>query len=69
MNWRRDRPVGLAPAGWHVTVASADLGEVLWHGMPSSQAEAEALAAEARRLRPDARIMIRPPAGPLYDWE
>jgi len=66
---RRRYPSALSPAGWHVTVASADLGEVLWHGAPSSQAEAEALAAEARRLRPDARIMIRPPAGPLYDWE
>jgi len=49
------------PACWHVTVLSADGLTLLWHGNPASRAEAEALAAEARRRRPDARILLRSP--------
>jgi len=63
MSRRRDYPAGEGPARWHVTVASADGLTMLWHGDPATQAEAEALAVAARRLRPEARIFVRSPLG------
>lgn len=65
----RSRHPGLGPARWHVTVASADAAELLWHGDPATRSEAEALAIEARRLRPEAVILIKPPAGHVYRYE
>jgi hypothetical protein len=43
--------------GWHLTVMSH--GVVLFTVSNRSRQEVEALAAEARRLRPDVKISIR----------
>ena len=47
--------------GWHLTIISQ--GVVLFTASTRSRREIEALAAEARRLRPDVKIFIRPPDG------
>ena len=47
--------------GWHLTIISQ--GVVLFTASTRSRQEIEALAAEARRLRPDVKIFIRPPDG------
>jgi hypothetical protein len=68
------RPIRCAdpggPARWHVTVIEDDGEgpELLFQAGVATQGEAEALAAEARRLRADVTILIRPPAGSLYRW-
>ena len=46
---------------WQLTVMSH--GVVLFTASTRSRREIEALAAEARRLRPDVKIFIRPPDG------
>jgi len=46
---------------WQLTVMSH--GVVLFTASTRSRQEVEALAAEARRLRPDVKIFIRPPDG------
>ena len=50
--------------GWHITVLSQ--GVVLFTASTRSRQEIEDLAAEARRLRPDVEIFIRPPDGAAY---
>ena len=50
--------------GWHLTIISR--GVVLYTASTRSRHEVEALAAEARRLRPDVKIFIRPPDGAAY---
>jgi len=50
--------------GWHLTVLSQ--GVVLFTASTRSRQEIEDLAAEARRLRPDVEILIRPPDGVAY---
>jgi hypothetical protein len=50
--------------GWHLTIISR--GVVLFTASTRSRHEVEALAAEARRLRPDVKIFIRPPDGAAY---
>jgi len=50
--------------GWHLTVLSQ--GVVLFTASTRSRQEIEDLAAEARRLRPDVEIFIRPPDGAAY---
>ena len=50
--------------GWHLTITSR--GVVLFTASTRSRQEIEALAAEARRLRPDVKIFIRPPDGAAY---
>lgn len=55
--------------GWHLTVMSH--GVVLFTATTRSRREIEDLAAEARRLRPDVKIVIRPPVGapqPIATW-
>ena len=47
--------------GWHLTIISQ--GVVLFTASTRSRREIEALAAEARRLRPDVKIFIRPSDG------
>ena len=47
--------------GWHLTVMSRRV--VLFTADTSSRREIEALAIEARRLRPDVKIFIRTPDG------
>lgn len=47
--------------GWRLTIMSQ--GVVLFTASTRSRQEIQALAAEARRLRPDVKIFIRPPAG------
>ena len=47
--------------GWQLTVMSR--GVVLFTASTRSRQEIEALAAEARRLRPDVEIFIHPPDG------
>jgi hypothetical protein len=46
---------------WHLTIISK--GVVLFTASTRSRREIEDLAAEARRLRPDVEIFIRPPDG------
>ena len=46
--------------GWRLTIKSQ--GVVLFTASTRSRQEIEDLAAEARRLRPDVKISIRPPA-------
>ena len=46
---------------WHLTIISQ--GVVLFTARTRSRQEIEALATEARRLRPDVKIFIRPPDG------
>jgi hypothetical protein len=53
--------------GWHLTVMSR--GVVLFTADTRSRREIEDLAAEVRRLRPDAEIIIRPPVGAAYRYE
>jgi hypothetical protein len=53
--------------GWHLTIISQ--GVVLFTVSARSRQEIEALAAEARRLRPDVKISIRPPVGSAYRYE
>ena len=50
--------------GWHLPVMSH--GVVLFTASTRSRREIEDLAAEARRLRPDVEIIIRPPSGAAY---
>ena len=50
--------------GWRLTIISQ--GVVLFTASTRSRQEVEALAAEARRLRPDVKIIIRPPDGAAY---
>ena len=50
--------------GWHLTIKSQ--GVALFTASTRSRQEIEALAAEARRLRPDVKIFIRPPDGAAY---
>jgi len=47
--------------GWHLTIISQ--GVVLFTATTRSRQEIKALAAEARRLRPDVKIFIRPSDG------
>jgi len=47
--------------GWHLTIISQ--GVVLFTASTRSRQEIKALAAEARRLRPDVKIFIRPTDG------
>jgi len=47
--------------GWQLTIISR--GVVLFTASTRSRQEIEALAAEARRLRPDVKILIRSPDG------
>ena len=44
-------------------------GVVLFTASTRSRREIEALAAEARRLRPDVKIFIRPPDGAAYRYD
>jgi hypothetical protein len=44
-------------------------GVVLFTASTRSRREIEDLAAEARRLRPDVEIVIRPPAEPAYRYK
>ena len=53
--------------GWHLTIISR--GSVLFTASTRSRQEVEDLAAEARRLRPDVEILIRPPVGSAYRYE
>ena len=50
--------------GWYLTIMSR--GVVLFTASTHSRQEIEDLAAEARRLRPDVEIVIRPPVGVAY---
>ena len=50
--------------GWHLTIMSH--GVVLFTASTRSRQEIEDIAAEARRLRPDAEIFIRPAVGAAY---
>ena len=50
--------------GWRLTIISQ--GVVLFRASTRSRQEAEDLAAEAWRLRPDVKIFIRPPDGAAY---
>ena len=50
--------------GWRLTIISQ--GVVLFTANTRSRQEAEDLAAEAWRLRPDVKIFIRPPDGATY---
>ena len=43
-------------------------GVVLFAASTRSRQEIEDLAAEARRLRPDVEIVIRPPVGSAYRY-
>ena len=52
--------------GWHLTVMSH--GVVLFTASTRSRQEIQDLAAEARRLRPDVEIIIRPPVGSAYRY-
>lgn len=65
----RRRALGFGPARWHITVADADNSEVLFHGATPEPSEVEALAAEARRLRPEVLIWIRSPTGRVTPWD
>jgi hypothetical protein len=53
--------------GWGLTIMSR--GVVLFTASTRSRREIEELAAEARRLRPDVEIVIRPPVGAAYRYE
>jgi hypothetical protein len=53
--------------GWHLTIMS--YGVVLFTASIRSRREIEDLAAEARRLRPDVEIVIRPPVGAAYRYK
>ena len=53
--------------GWHLTIISK--GAVLFRASTRSRQEIEALAAEARRLRPDVKIFIQPPDGAAYRYD
>jgi hypothetical protein len=68
MSRRRHAP-DQGPAKFHITVMSADGTEQLWHGATLDREELTALAEAARRLRPEARILIRHPMFGLYSWE
>jgi hypothetical protein len=52
--------------GWHLKIISQ--GVVLFTASTRSRQEIEDLAAEARRLRPDVEIFIRPPDGAAYRY-
>jgi hypothetical protein len=54
---------------WYITVIDPATQRVLFAGNSRDRTEIEAVAAEARRLRPQAQIFIRPPMGaPLYEY-
>jgi hypothetical protein len=52
---------------WHLTIISGET--VLFSTTTRSRQEAEDLAAEARRLRPDVEIVIHPAVGAAYRYE
>ena len=58
------RDDGRRRVGWLLTIISQ--GVVQFTASTRSRQEVEALAAEARRLRPDVEIFIRPPDGAAY---
>jgi len=54
---------------WYLTVIDPATNTVLFAGDSPDRAEIEAVAAEARRLRPTAQILLRPPMGAaLVEW-
>jgi hypothetical protein len=53
--------------GWHLAIMSH--GVVLFTASTRSRQEIEALAAAARRLRPDVEIIIRPPVGAAFRYD
>ena len=53
--------------GWHLTIMSH--GVVLFTASTRSRQEIDDLAAEARRLRSDVEIFIRPPDGAAYCYD
>jgi hypothetical protein len=53
---------------WFLTVIDPATITVLFAGNSPDRTEIEEVAAEARRLRPKAKILIRPPIGNLYEF-
>jgi hypothetical protein len=48
---------------WHITVIDPATLAILFAGRTEDRGELDAVMAEARRLRPSSRIVIRPPMG------
>lgn len=53
---------------WHITVIAADGSTVLFAGHTEDRAEAEAVATEAKRRRPTAKVLFREPFGKITEW-
>ena len=66
---QRRGPPGRRGQFWTITVCSADNAELLFHGTTADRAELEAVAAEARRRRPHAKIWIRDPFDKVRAWD
>jgi len=53
---------------WYLTIIDPSTNTVLFAGNSEDETEIRAVASEARRLRPQAQIFVRPPMGqPLYE--
>jgi hypothetical protein len=54
---------------WYITVIDPAQNRVLFAGKTSDETELRAVASEARRMRPQSEIFIRPPMGQRpYEW-
>ena len=53
---------------WYLTVIAADGQTLLFAGNTHDRAEAMACAAEAKRRRPSAKVLVRDPFQRLYEW-
>jgi hypothetical protein len=67
MSRRAHRRFGTAK--WHITVATSDNTEVLFHGTTPDRDEIEELCQAARELRPEALIWLRSPTGHVTSWD
>lgn len=54
---------------WRVTILSKDGQRLLHHAALDDLKEVQGYCTEARHLRADVQIWIKPPAGPVFPWD
>lgn len=58
----------VAEMNWAITVIDPERQRVFFAGKSLDREEVYRVADEARRLRPQATIYVRPPIGELIEW-
>jgi hypothetical protein len=54
---------------WRVTILSADGERLIHHCECEDEKEVQAICTETRHHCLRYRILIKPPAGPVYSWD